>query len=149
MRLRPWAVLAGPLILLSAACGGNDSSAWIPYCQTLPAEEAEHIITANGRRLVEGEVKGTTALRAEDTHNGRAIWAVILKVGDAKLVLLHDTSPSVESPGDAGWRDGRWLSHDTATRQVLGFPLNGSRTDPYPASVVEVAERCGLSVMPY
>jgi hypothetical protein len=148
MRLRLWAVLVGPLILLSAACGGG-GPAWIPHCQVLPAEEAEHIITANGRRLVEGEVEGTTALRAEDTHNGRAIWAVILKVGDTKLVLLHDTAPSVESPGDAGWRDGRWLSHDAATAQALGFPLNGSQTDPYPASVVEVAERCGLSVMPY
>jgi hypothetical protein len=146
MRLGFRVFLAVGLIPMSAACGdGRTASTWVPFCRRPPAEEAEYTITSNGERLVEGDIKGPVALWAEKSHNGRALWAVILRVGGVRLVLLHDTSPSVEAPGDPGWRGGRWLSYNRVTKRVLSRPLNNSIADPYPTSVVEVALGCPVS----
>lgn len=144
MKARLGGLLAVGLILVSAACGGEGET-WVPVCQDLPPAEAEHIITAHGRGRVAGDIAVAVALRGEETYDGRAVWAVILRVGATRLILLHETSASVESPGDPGWRDGRWLSYSRMTGRVLRFPLNGSRSEPYPSAVVEVAEGCDLS----
>ena len=145
MRVGTWTVLVAGLLAMAAGCG--DEEPWVAFCQRLSAEEAEHIITRDGDRLVEGDIQGTgIAMRAEETYQGRAIWAVVMKVGDTRLVLLHDTAASVEAPDGPEWRDGRWLSHNLVTRHALQSPLNRNRPDPYPDSVVEHALRCELSV---
>lgn len=148
MRLMLGGLLALGLVPASIACS-DQKTAWIPTCHRLPAEEVEHIITVDGERRLEGNVEGAVALRAREPHNGRAVWGVVLQVGGTRLVLIHDSDLSAEAPGDEGWREGGWVSHDPATRHVLLFPLNERIDDPYPAGVVEDALRCDLSESPF